>query len=178
MAATLRVKRTRLPLAETLNSSPMLEPLNCSASVPALAFDGVAAVARVPLEGVVAGAQKRGVGALVAVDEVIAGAGVEGVGAVAAEQPVVARAAFEGERLVGHVADDGDLVVAVAGVDVHLVERAAVELEVDRAVGADVERERRPVRDDRELVRRPCCRRPRAWCPAPRRCMRPTPVRR
>ena len=40
----------------------------------ALAFDGVAAVARIPLEAVVAGAQQRGVRTDVAVDEVVAGA--------------------------------------------------------------------------------------------------------
>ena len=50
----------------------------------ALALDGVAAVARIPLEGVVAGAQLGGVGADVAVDEVVAGAAEQRVGAVAA----------------------------------------------------------------------------------------------
>ena len=61
----------------------------------ALAFDGVAAVARIPLEVVVAGAQQRGVGADVAVDEVVAGAAEQQVGAVAAAQRVVAAAAVE-----------------------------------------------------------------------------------
>ena len=48
-----------------------------------LAFDGVAAVARIPLEDVVAGAEKGRVGALVAVDEIVAVAAEQQVGAVA-----------------------------------------------------------------------------------------------
>ena len=154
MLAMLRVKRTRVPFGGDVELLADVGAVELQDVGSGLALDGVVAVARVPLEGVVAGAQQRGVGALVSVDEVVAGAAVEGVGAVAADQPVVAGSAFEGERLVGDVADHGDLVVAVAGVDVHLVERAAIELEVDRAVGADVERERgRGGRDDRQLVR-------------------------
>ena len=63
--------------------------------VAALALDGVAAVARIPLEAVVAGAQQGGVGADVAVDEVVAGAAEQRVGAVAAAQRVVAGAAVD-----------------------------------------------------------------------------------
>ena len=62
-----------------------------------LALDGVAAVARVPLERVVAGAEERGVVALVAVDEVVAVAAEQHVGAVAADDRVVAGAAVDGD---------------------------------------------------------------------------------
>ena len=76
-------------------SSPMLEPLKSSVSVAALALDGVAAVAGVPLERVVAAAERRRVGAAVAVDEVVAAAADQDVGAVAADQRVVAAAAVD-----------------------------------------------------------------------------------
>ena len=64
---------------------------------PVLALDGVVAVARVPLEHVVAGAEHDRVVALLAVDEVIAIAADQYVGAVAAENRVVAGAAVDGE---------------------------------------------------------------------------------
>ena len=60
-----------------------------------LAFDHVAAVARIPLEHVVAGAEQGGVVALLAVDEVVAVAAEQEVGAVAAEDGVVAGAAVD-----------------------------------------------------------------------------------
>ena len=56
------------------------------AVVAGLAFDGVAAVAGVPLEAVVAGSEGGLVGADVAVDAVVAVAAEEGVGAVAAAE--------------------------------------------------------------------------------------------
>ena len=94
----------------------------------ALALDAVAAVARVPLEGVVAGAQLGAVGADVAVDEVVAGAADEGLGAVAARERVVAGAAVDGDVLEGHShVLDADGVVAAAGVDRDRGERGAVE---------------------------------------------------
>src|SRR5262249_7544266 len=62
-----------------------------------LAGDGVVAVARVPLEDVIAGAHLGCVVALVAVDEVVAVAAEQGVGAVAAQQGVVAGAAVDGD---------------------------------------------------------------------------------
>ena len=62
-----------------------------------LALDHVAAVARIPLEDVVAGAQQGRVVALVAVDEVVAVAAEQEVGAVAAEDRVVAGAAVDGD---------------------------------------------------------------------------------
>ena len=64
-----------------------------------LALDGVAAVARIPLEHVVARAEQGGVVALVAVDEVVAVAAEQGVVAVAAEDRVVAGAAVDGELI-------------------------------------------------------------------------------
>ena len=60
-----------------------------------LTLDHVAAVARIPLEHVVAGAEERDVVALLAVDEVVAVAAEEEVGAVAAEKGVVAGAAVD-----------------------------------------------------------------------------------
>ena len=54
---------------------------------------GVVAVARIPLEHVVAGAEQRDVVAVVAEHEVVAVAAEERVGALAAEHGVVARAA-------------------------------------------------------------------------------------
>ena len=53
-------------------------------SVPACAFDGVAAVARIPDEGVVAGAEIGDVVAAAADHGVVAGAANDGVVAVAA----------------------------------------------------------------------------------------------
>src|SRR5262249_32067581 len=55
-----------------------------------LALDDVAAVARIPLEDVVAGAEVRRVVALVAVDEIVAIATKQVVGASATEDRVVA----------------------------------------------------------------------------------------
>ena len=95
MAAMLRVKPDAAAVGRTSKLSPMLEPLKRSVSVPACAFDGVAAVARVPLERVVAAAERGRVGALVAVDEVVAVAAEQRVVAVAAENGVVAAAAVD-----------------------------------------------------------------------------------
>ena len=60
-----------------------------------LALDGVAAVARVPLERVVAGAEQGHVVAAAAVDEVVAVAADQRVVALAADDRVVARAAVD-----------------------------------------------------------------------------------
>ena len=60
-----------------------------------LALDRVVAVARIPLEHVVAGAQEGDVVAVVAEDEVVAVAAEEHVGALAAEERVVAGAAVD-----------------------------------------------------------------------------------
>ena len=61
------------------------------------ALDHVVAVARIPLEDVVAGAEQGDVVAVVAEDEVVAVAADEHVGALAAEDGVVAGAAVEGQ---------------------------------------------------------------------------------
>ena len=98
MAAMSRVRRTREPLAETSMCSAGVGAVEVQGVAAALAFDGVAAVARIPLEAVVAGAQQRGVGTDVAVDEVVAAAAEQEVGAVAAAQRVIAGAAVERER--------------------------------------------------------------------------------
>ena len=97
MLATSRVKRTRPPLAETSMLSSMLRAVEEHRVGAVLALDDVAAVARIPLEGVVAGAEEGGVVALVAVDEVVAVAAEQDVGAVAAEDRVVAGAAVDGD---------------------------------------------------------------------------------
>ena len=59
MLATSRVNRTRLPLAVMSIFSSMLAPLNMQRVGAVLALDGVAAVARIPDEGVVAGAAEQ-----------------------------------------------------------------------------------------------------------------------
>ena len=114
-----------------------------------LALDDVAAVARIPLEYVVAGAEEGDVVALVAVDEVVAVAAEQGVGAVAAEDGVVAGAAVEGERdQRGQVAAGDDQVVAAVGVEDEFLGGADIDAEGrgveaveahPRAVGGDGE---------------------------------------
>ena len=65
----------------------------------ALPVDDVAAVARVPPEGVVAGAQHGRVGAAVAVDDIVAGPADEQLVAVTADELVVAGTAEESSPL-------------------------------------------------------------------------------
>ena len=78
-----------------------------------LAFDGVVAVAGIPLEHVVAGAQQRDVVAVVAEDEVVAVAAEDRVGALAAEDRVVAGAAVDRQLDdAGRQGGGGDAVVA------------------------------------------------------------------
>jgi len=82
-----------------------------------LAFDRIAAVARVPLEGVVAGTQEDHIVALLAVDEVVVVAAPEQVDSVAAQQRVFARATVRrdlNER--GEIARASQRVVAAVGV--------------------------------------------------------------
>ena len=69
--------------------SAMLAPLNSMRVDAGLAFDGVVVVARVPDEGVVAGAEQRHVVAVAAVDEVVLRP---------ADEDVDAEAAIERER--------------------------------------------------------------------------------
>ena len=109
MLPMLRVNRTRPPLAddvEDLGGAVAVEQHRVGA---VLAFDGVAAVARIPLEGVVAGAEKGHVVALLAVDEVVAVAAEQEVDSVAAEDRVVAGTAVDGDRDErGQVAGGGE----------------------------------------------------------------------
>ena len=58
MLPTSRVNRTRPPLAEMSKFSPTSAPLNSSVSMPSWPSTDVAAVARIPLEHVVAGAEQ------------------------------------------------------------------------------------------------------------------------
>ena len=83
-----------------------------------LALDGVAAVARIPLEVSSPAPEEGDVVALLAVDEVVAVAAEQQVGAVAAEQRVAAGAAVDrdpDER--GQVAGRREAVVAAVGVE-------------------------------------------------------------
>ena len=91
MLPTLRVRTARGPLASRDMLSSTFAPLNTSVSRPAAALDDVAAVARVPDEAVVLGAEVGLVGAAVAVDAVVAGGAEQRLVAVAAEDDVVAR---------------------------------------------------------------------------------------
>ena len=128
------MKRRRPPLAEASKISSPALPLNSIVSVPSWPSIDVAAVARVPLERVVAGAEEGDVVALLAVDEVVAVAAEQQVDAVAAEDGVVARAAVDGDLdQRGQVAGGGEAVVAAVGVEHELLG------------GADVDRERRRV---------------------------------
>ena len=83
-----------------------------------LAFDRVAAVARIPDERVVAGAELRHVVAAAAGDDVVAVAADQHVVAVAAGDRVVARAAIERELdQAGEAIAGGDDVVAAIGME-------------------------------------------------------------
>ena len=90
-----------------------------------LALDRVVAVARVPLEHVVAGAEERDVVAVVAEHEVVAVAAEDRVGALAAEEGVIAGAAVERQLDdAGRHRGRGDAVVAAVAVDHERVVRA------------------------------------------------------
>ena len=113
--ATSRKKRTRSPLAEMSMFSATLAPLNSMRVDPVAAFDHVAAIARIPLEQIVARTHERHVVALVAVDEVVAVAAQQLVVTPAAQDRVVARAAVDGElHDPGHDGRGVDPVVSAA----------------------------------------------------------------
>ena len=83
-----------------------------------LALDGVVAVARIPDEHIVAGAQEGDVVAAAADDEIVAVAAEQHVGALAAEDGVVAGAAVDRELIdAGRQRRGIDDVVAAAAVD-------------------------------------------------------------
>ena len=122
--ATSRVNRTRSPLAEMSIFSFDVGAVEEHRVEAVLALDGVAAVARVPDEGVVAGAHQRHVVAAAAVDEVVP---------LAADEDVVAGAAVEGQadriRLAAH---SRRRVVAAEGVDREPVARRLAPRDVHR----------------------------------------------
>ena len=87
-------------------------------SVPSWPSKRVVAVARIPLEHVVAGPEQRGVVAVVAEDEIVAVAAEKSVGALAAEDGVVSRTAVDGElHDAGRQRGGGDAVVSSQRVD-------------------------------------------------------------
>ena len=142
MFATSRNRRTRVPLADTSMFSAAFEPLKSIASVPRLALDRVAAVARIPDERVVARTTDRHVVAAVAVDRVVPVTAQQRVVTVTAAERVVAGAAVDGQRPEPrHAVARVDGVVTATGLNVDRMEGAAVEAEIDRAVLTDVERQ-------------------------------------
>ena len=110
-----------------------------------LAFDGVAAIARIPHERVVARAQLREVVAPVAVDRVVAVAAAQLLHPGAAGEIVVSVSAVErrrdavGEDTVALV--DAHEVVTGAAVDDDPRDELALDAEIGRAVVADVDLE-------------------------------------
>src|SRR5262249_35776597 len=105
---------------------------------PAPAFDDVVAVARIPLEGVVAGAEEGGVVALVAVDEVVAVAADQTIRAAAAADLIVAGPAVDRQRdHVGEQGRGGDDIVAAAGLDRQAVADAVAVADADECRQAD-----------------------------------------
>ena len=115
IAPTFRVSRARAPFGCELDLLGRVRAVEVEYILAGTAFDDIAAVAGIPLEVVVAGAEECRVGADVAVDEVVALAAEEGLGAAAADQRVVAVTAVERDRLVGEGAAaliDANLVVA------------------------------------------------------------------
>ena len=155
MLAMLRVKRTRPALAETLEQLADVGAVEVQRVGVALAVDGVVAVARVPVEAVVAAAEQRGIGAEVAVHDVVAAAADQRLRAGATEQRVVAGAAVDRDRLVvDRGGEQRHLVVAASRGDRDRGEGALVEGEVDRAVGADVDRQLGAVGNEDQMIAR------------------------
>ena len=116
--ATSRKNSTRPPLADDVDVLADVGAEEQHRVGAVLALDGVVAVARIPLEDVVAGAQEGEVVAVVAEDEVVAVAAEEHVGALAAEERVVAGAAVDRQLDdAGRQRGRGHAVVAAEGVD-------------------------------------------------------------
>ena len=80
--ATSRRKSTRAAVGQDVDVLADVGAVEEQRVGAVLALDRVVAVARIPDEGVVAGAQQRDVVALVAVDEVVAVAAEQRVGAL------------------------------------------------------------------------------------------------
>ena len=140
--ATSRMNSVRPPLATMLMFSAGIRPEEQQQVGAVLALDRVVAVARVPLEHVVAGAEERDVVAVVAEHEVVAVAAEERVRALAPEQGVVACSAVERQLDdAGRHCGRGDAVVAAKSVD---------DERVVRALGVrDVHARRQPEHRDR-----------------------------
>ena len=145
MLATSRKNRSRCPFADKSTCSDAGRAVEPHRVTACLAFDRVAAVARIPDERVVARAHQREVIALVAVDHIVAAAAAEHLDPGASGDVVVTAAAIDrgrdrvledAVRLV-----DAHDVVAAAGVDGELCDPAARDAEVGRAVVADVDLE-------------------------------------
>ena len=111
-----------------------------------LALDDVAAVAGIPLEGVVACSHQRHVGAAVAVDEVVAVAAYQRLSAGATGERVVVFSAVErGRDAVGEdpvALVDAHEVVPASAIDRDARDVGALEAELGRAVVTDVDLER------------------------------------
>ena len=127
MLPWVRKKRSRLPLADRSTCSAAVGAVEQHRVGAVLALDGVAAVARIPDERVVAGAEEREVVAAVAVDRVVAGAAARRLDALGAGDRVVSGAAVErqGDRLRCEMCRVED-VVAVEPVDGELIARLLV----------------------------------------------------
>lgn len=133
----------------TSTCSPAFDAVEVERVVAGLALDGVAGVARIPLEVVVAGAQLRRVGAEVAVDVVVAASAEQRVGAVGAAEVVVALAAVERQRGQRADAVDGrELVGAAEALDAERLDRDVV----DHAGRAGVRGDRAAVAGNADLV--------------------------
>src|SRR5262249_54136 len=95
-----------------------------------LAFNSVAAVTRIPLEGIVASAEEGYIIALVAIDEVVAVATQQRIVAVATQQRVVAGTAVDGDLdQRREIAGGRKAVVAAVGVKDEILRRADVNAE-------------------------------------------------
>src|SRR5262245_22580813 len=94
------------------------------------ALDLIAAVAWIPLEGVIARAEEGAVVALLAVDEIVAVAAEEGIGAVSTENGVVAGAAVDGHADEARkVARGAEAVIAAVHVEDEVFGRADIDAE-------------------------------------------------
>ena len=98
MLAWVRKKREPVPVRRQLDLLGDVGAVEAHRVGAGLAFDRVAAVARIPDERVVACAHEGPVGSSVAVDRVVPVAAEQQVGALAAGERVVTRAAVERQR--------------------------------------------------------------------------------
>src|ERR1035438_2807481 len=118
--ATSRKNRRRVPLADMLMFSFTLAPLKTRVLVPAWALDGVASIARVPDEGVIAVAQQDDIVAPAAAYRVIARAPNDNIVSVATDDRVIAVAAivYDLNAQCNEAIPAGDHIVSSQSVDV------------------------------------------------------------